>query len=51
MNGVCIKESLVYYATISCNDKSYKPKLNKRSCEISLKKLYSNHKKSFSVPL
>ena len=25
MNGACLKESLVYYATISCNDKNYKP--------------------------
>ena len=33
MNGVCLKESLVYYATISCNDKNYKPKLYKGSCE------------------
>ena len=22
MNGACLKESLVYYATISCNDKN-----------------------------
>ena len=29
MNGDCLKESLVYYATISCNDKNYKPKLFK----------------------
>ena len=27
MNGACLKESLVYYATINCNDKNYKPKL------------------------
>ena len=25
--GACLKESLVYYATISCNDKNYKAKL------------------------
>ena len=23
MNGACLEESLVYYATISCNDKNY----------------------------
>ena len=45
MNGACLKESLVYYATISCNDKNYKPKLYKGSCETSFKKGYSNHKK------
>ena len=37
MNGACLKESLVYYATISCNDKNYQPKLYKGSCETSLK--------------
>ena len=51
MNGACLKESLVYYATISCNDKNYKPKLYKGSCKTSFKKRYSNHKKSFNVPL
>ena len=35
MNGACLKESLVYYATISCNDKNYEPKLYKGSCERS----------------
>ena len=50
MNGDCLKERLVYYATISCNDKNYKPKLYKGSCETSFKKRYSNHKKSFNVP-
>ena len=35
MNGDCLKESLIYYATISCNDKNYKPKLYKGSCETS----------------
>ena len=51
MNGACLKESLVYYATTSCNDKSYKPKLYKGSCETSFKKRCSNYKKSFNVPL
>ena len=23
MNGACLKESLAYYATVSCNDKNY----------------------------
>ena len=51
MNGACLKESLVYYPTISFNNKNYKPKLYKRSCEITFKKRFSNHKKSFNVPL
>ena len=51
MNGACLKESLVYYATISCNDKNYKPKLYKESCGTSFKKSYNNHKKSFNIPL
>ena len=51
MNGACLKESLVYYATISCNYKNYKLKLYKGSCETGFKKCYSNHKKSFIVPL
>ena len=51
MNGACLKESLVYYATINCNDKNYQPKLYKGSCETSFKKRYSNHKKSSKVPL
>ena len=51
MHGACLKESLVYCATKNCNDKNYKPKLYKGSCETSLKKRYSNHKKSFNVPL
>ena len=50
MNSDCIKGSLFYYAAISCNDKNYKPKLYKESCETSLKKRYCNHKKSFNVP-
>ena len=49
MNGACL--SLVYYATINCNNKNYKPKLYKGSCETSFKNRYSNHKKSFNVPL
>ena len=47
--GACLKESLVYYATITCNDKNYKSRLYKGSWETSFKKRYSNHKKSFNV--
>ena len=51
MKGACLKESLVYCATISCNDENYQPKLYKGSCKTSFKKRYSNHKKSFNIPL
>ena len=51
MDGACLKESFVHYATISCNDKNYKPKPYKGSCETTFKKRFSNHKKSFNVPL
>ena len=50
MNGNCLKESLAYYATISCNKNNYKPKLYKGSWETSFKKRYSNHKNLFNVP-
>ena len=51
MNVACLKESLVYYASISCNEKNYKPKLYKGSWKASFKKGYSNHKKLFNIPL
>ena len=51
MNGACLKKSLVYYATISCNNKNYKLKLCKEICETTFKKCFSKHKKSFNVPL
>ena len=51
MNCACLKESLVYYSTIGCNHKNYKPKLYKESYGTSFKKRYRNHKKPFNVPL
>ena len=51
MNGAFLKESLVYYATISCNDKNYEPNLYKGSCKTSFKKRHVNPKKSFNLPL
>ena len=36
MNSDCLKESSVYYATASCNNKNYKPQLYKGSCEETL---------------
>ena len=50
MNSACLKENLVYYATVSCNDKNYKPKLYKGISwqiypNLNFKKRYSNHEK------
>ena len=38
MNGARLKESLVFYDTISCNTKNYKLKLYKVICGTSFKK-------------
>ena len=35
MNGACLRESLVYYAIINCDDGNYKSKVYKGSCEKS----------------
>ena len=51
MHSSCLKETLYYYATISSNDKNYKPKLYEGSWETRFKKRFSNHKKSFNMPL
>ena len=48
MNAARLKESLIYYATKSCNDKNYKPKLYKGSCETTFKECFDNHKTSFN---
>ena len=49
MRGACLTENIVYYAKISCEDETYKPKLYKGICENTFKKRYANHKKSFNV--
>ena len=41
--------NILYYATISWDDESYKLKLYKGIFETTFKKRYANHKKSFSV--
>ena len=33
MRGACLTENLLYYARISCDDETYKPKLYKGICE------------------
>ena len=47
MNGACLKESLVYYDTISSNNKNYKSKLYKAIYKTSFSK-YGNQKKLLS---
>ena len=49
MRGDCLTENILYYATISCDDETDKPKLYKGICETTFKKRYANHKKSFNV--
>ena len=49
MRGACLTENILYYARISCEDETYKPKLYKGICETTFKKCYANHKKSFNV--
>ena len=51
INSACLKETLGYYGTISSHDKNHKPKLYEGSWETTFKKRFSNHKKSFNVPL
>ena len=48
MRGACLTENVLYYARISCDDETYKPKLYKGICETTFKKRYANHKKSFN---
>ena len=48
INGLCLTERLLYYATITCN-KNY-TKLYKGICEITFKKRYAILKKSFNIP-
>ena len=40
--GICLTESLLYYATITCDEENY-AKLYKRICEATFKKPYANH--------
>ena len=46
MRGACLTENLLYYARISCDDETYKPKLYKRISKNTFEKRSANHKKS-----
>ena len=49
MRGASLTENILYYIRISCNDKTYKPKLYKGIWKTSFKKRYTNHIKSFNM--
>ena len=49
MRGDCLTENILYYATISCDDETDKPKLYKGICETTFKKRYANHKIYFNM--
>ena len=47
MRRACFTENVLYYARISCDNETDKPKLYKGICETTFKKRYANHKKIF----
>ena len=49
MNGLCLTSSILYQLTIKCNDSKYQQKRYKGICEMTFKKRYANHKKSFNL--
>ena len=49
MNVLCLTESLLYFATITCDKENY-TKLYKGICGTTFKKRHANHKKPFNVP-
>ena len=49
MRVTCLSENILYYTRISCDDKTFKPKLYRETCETTFNKRYANHEKSFNV--
>ena len=49
MNGLCLTESLLNYATVICAKESY-TKLYKGICKKTFENRHANHKKSVHVP-
>ena len=49
MRGACLTENVLYYARISCDEETYKPKLYKGIYETTFKKRYANHKNTFNA--
>ena len=46
IRGAYLTENVLYYARISCDNETYKPKLYKGICDTTFKKRYANHKKN-----
>ena len=44
MRGACLTENVLYYARISFDDETYKPKLYEGICKTTFKKRYTNQK-------
>ena len=44
---VCFTENVLYYARISSDNETDKPRLYKAICETTFKKRYANHKRIF----
>ena len=49
MNWLCLTSNILYQAFIKYNDGKYKQKRYKGICEMTFKKRYANHKKSFNL--
>ena len=49
MRQACLTGNISYYTRLSCDNKTYKPKLYKGICETTFKKRYTNNKKSLNV--
>ena len=49
MKEACLTQNVLYFARISCDDKTYKPKLCKGICKTTFKKRRTNRKKSFNT--
>ena len=43
MRGSCLTQNVLYYARISCDDETYKPKLYKGISKTTFKKRFTNH--------
>ena len=47
MKGASLTENILYYARISCDDETYKPKLYKGICETTFKRRYANEQEGY----
>ena len=49
MNGLCLKSSILYQATIKCSDSKNEQKRHRGISETTFKKHFANHEKSFNL--